>query len=234
MAVVLNSEESSYFSSTSLRRSHSQPKLSSRPSTFGSSVSTSRRDGGYATSKKTGHLIHSAAAPTPRIVQTGSDDSSFTSTPPSTVSSGSDCDDPLYYLGHSVEDNFVLPDYPMSGFYDAPPDAESPLSPPTEDSQTASPTEQDASCSISRPGSPEFVLEIDRAEDDTAAKAQPTRHVDYLSHTWAEEDIWSSWRYVVSRRSEYSNSARLENASWRTWMKSKNNLKTVSPETLNW
>jgi hypothetical protein len=30
------------------------------------------------------------------------------------------------------------------------------------------------------------------------------------------------------------NAARLENASWRTWLKAKNNLKTVSPETLNW
>jgi hypothetical protein len=26
----------------------------------------------------------------------------------------------------------------------------------------------------------------------------------------------------------------LENASWRTWMKAKNNLKTISPESLNW
>lgn len=30
------------------------------------------------------------------------------------------------------------------------------------------------------------------------------------------------------------NAARLENASWRTWAKARNNLKTVSPEILNW
>ncbi|CAK7232790.1 protein phosphatase regulator [Sporothrix bragantina] len=72
------------------------------------------------------------------------------------------------------------------------------------------------------------------AEDDTAVRAMPSRHVDYLSHNWKEEDIWESWKYIVSRRGDYSNSARLENASWRTWMKSKNKLKTVSPETLNW
>jgi hypothetical protein len=28
--------------------------------------------------------------------------------------------------------------------------------------------------------------------------------------------------------------ARLENASWRTWAKQRNKLKTISPETLNW
>ncbi|CAK7269416.1 protein phosphatase regulator [Sporothrix epigloea] len=72
------------------------------------------------------------------------------------------------------------------------------------------------------------------AEDDTAVRAIPSRHVDYLSHNWKEEDIWESWKYIVSRRGDYSNSARLENASWRTWVKSKNKLKTVSPETLNW
>ncbi|KKA30304.1 hypothetical protein TD95_004337 [Thielaviopsis punctulata] len=82
----------------------------------------------------------------------------------------------------------------------------------------------------SRPQSPIIV----NSEDDTAVRAIPSRHVDYLSHDWREEDIWSSWKYVVSRRGEFSNSARLENASWRTWMKSKNKLKTVSPETLNW
>jgi Fungal protein of unknown function (DUF1752) len=70
--------------------------------------------------------------------------------------------------------------------------------------------------------------------DDQAIEDQPTRHVDYLSHDWREEDIWSSWRYIVARRNVYSNSVRLENASWRTWTKVKYNLKTISPETLNW
>ncbi|OJJ43697.1 hypothetical protein ASPZODRAFT_169346 [Penicilliopsis zonata CBS 506.65] len=72
------------------------------------------------------------------------------------------------------------------------------------------------------------------AADDSSAEAEPSRHVDYLSHEWNEEDIWLSWRYVTARRNIYSNSARLENASWRTWAKSKNNLRTISPETLNW
>lgn len=41
-------------------------------------------------------------------------------------------------------------------------------------------------------------------------------------------------RYIISRRDEFPNSRGLENASWRTWMKAKNNLKTISPEELNW
>ena len=72
------------------------------------------------------------------------------------------------------------------------------------------------------------------AGDDITLKTEPTRHVDYLSHNWKEEDIWASWRHIVARRKAYTNSSRLENASWRTWAKSKNKLKTVSPEALNW
>ncbi|KAK5247551.1 protein phosphatase regulator, partial [Exophiala xenobiotica] len=70
--------------------------------------------------------------------------------------------------------------------------------------------------------------------DDHAVKPEPTRHVDYLSHEWKEEDIWLSWSYVSHRRTSLANGTRLENASWRSWMKAKNRLKTISPETLNW
>ena len=73
-----------------------------------------------------------------------------------------------------------------------------------------------------------------RPRDDQEIEREPTRHVDYLAHEWRLEDIWSSWRYVVARRKVYSNSVRLENASWRTWAKAKDNLRTVSPESLNW
>jgi Fungal protein of unknown function (DUF1752) len=75
---------------------------------------------------------------------------------------------------------------------------------------------------------------IERSEDDSAACIQPLRHVDYLSHEWIQEDIWSSWRYIVSKRKIYTNSERLENAAWRSWEKRRRNLKTVSPETLRW
>lgn len=74
----------------------------------------------------------------------------------------------------------------------------------------------------------------DPAGDDNSIEREPTRHVDYLSHEWKLEEIWSSWSYVVARRRVYSNSVRLENAAWRTWAKSMNRLKTISPESLNW
>ncbi|KAF2187026.1 hypothetical protein K469DRAFT_629864 [Zopfia rhizophila CBS 207.26] len=72
------------------------------------------------------------------------------------------------------------------------------------------------------------------SEDDTAVRVEPSQHVDYLSHEWKEEDIWSSWRHIVTQRKIYGERSRLENASWRTWAKSQFKLKTVSPETLNW
>lgn len=82
--------------------------------------------------------------------------------------------------------------------------------------------------------SPSALLNTHPAADDTSVEDEPSRHVDYLAHEWKEEDIWASWRYVTARRGDYSNGVRLENASWRTWAKAKNNLGTISPETLNW
>ncbi|KAF4345224.1 Resistance to glucose repression 1 [Fusarium beomiforme] len=94
--------------------------------------------------------------------------------------------------------------------------------------------DDDNSADTSTGGSPESEEFHERADDDTAVNVQPWKNVDYLSHEWKEEDIWSSWKYITSRRGEHPNNARLENACWRTWTKCKNDLKTVSPETLNW
>ncbi|KAL8800615.1 MAG: hypothetical protein Q9182_005077, partial [Xanthomendoza sp. 2 TL-2023] len=109
---------------------------------------------------------------------------------------------------------------------------EAPSSPEDDSSPVAVPREKVASRiktpRLSRAGS------SGSAGDDMDIQNEPSRHVDYLSHNWKEEDIWSSWRHVVARRKVYGNSTRLENASWRTWAKSKYRLKTVSPETLNW
>ncbi|ODN97286.1 hypothetical protein L198_03849 [Cryptococcus wingfieldii CBS 7118] len=62
----------------------------------------------------------------------------------------------------------------------------------------------------------------------------PSICVDYLSHDWSEEDVWASWRNMTRHKHEIANGVRLENASWRTWNKQRNKLKTISPETLNW
>ncbi|KAI5817117.1 hypothetical protein BZA77DRAFT_42679 [Pyronema omphalodes] len=73
-----------------------------------------------------------------------------------------------------------------------------------------------------------------KAADDTFVRHEPSRHVDYLSHEWKEEDIWASWRYMVGKRNVHTNAARLENASWRTWAKKKHRLRTFSADKLNW
>jgi hypothetical protein len=39
---------------------------------------------------------------------------------------------------------------------------------------------------------------------------------------------------MTRHKNEISNGVRLENASWRTWWKQRNKLRTISPETLNW
>lgn len=75
---------------------------------------------------------------------------------------------------------------------------------------------------------------IEHTKDDTATSNIPKQNVDYLSQDWTKEDIWTSWRYITSNKGQFDNSARLENASWRNWMKVKNNLKTISPDELNW
>ncbi|KAH3671445.1 hypothetical protein WICMUC_004626 [Wickerhamomyces mucosus] len=84
--------------------------------------------------------------------------------------------------------------------------------------------------SPSPPGTPDLYQPF----DDTDIVYEPSRHVDYLSHNWKESDISKSWRYIVLKRKDVANSARLENASWRTWAQAKYHLKTISPESVNW
>jgi hypothetical protein len=70
--------------------------------------------------------------------------------------------------------------------------------------------------------------------DDSSLITVPRAQVDYLSHDWQEEDVWRSWRNMTRQKNAIANGVRLENASWRTWWKQRNKLRTVSPETLNW
>ncbi|SCU93739.1 LAME_0F04830g1_1 [Lachancea meyersii CBS 8951] len=74
--------------------------------------------------------------------------------------------------------------------------------------------------------------------DDNDIMHEPKRHVDYLSHEWKESEISQSWKYIILKKKKKNedlvNAARLENASWRTWAKARNHLRTVSPETVNW
>lgn len=71
-------------------------------------------------------------------------------------------------------------------------------------------------------------------DDSGISTRLPSICVDYLSHDWAEDDVWTSWKAMTRHKSEIANGVRLENASWRTWAKQRGKLKTISPETLNW
>ncbi|RTE72596.1 hypothetical protein BHE90_012986 [Fusarium euwallaceae] len=82
---------------------------------------------------------------------------------------------------------------------------------------------------------PEFLAADDqpRCKDDSELPTMYSRHVDYLSHEWTDEDIGPSWKAISSTKS-LTNKDRLQNVVWRTWTKFKNNLSTISPEELNW
>ncbi|KAI9746009.1 MAG: hypothetical protein M1818_000690 [Claussenomyces sp. TS43310] len=227
MAMVISSEEGNYFSAGGLRRTHSG-KFASPHQSYSNVSVKSRSSSNFSTiiAPSTSSPLSSAPS-SPRTIQTDSSAPSFTSTPASSLSLDTNCDEV-----EEEEDQILFPTYDDVRYYGQVEDLEPPASPRgTGDSYTVSPTSNSSSTNASRPGSPELA---EHAEDDTAVRTQPSRHVDYLSHSWKEEDIWSSWKHIVSKRGAYSNSARLENASWRTWTKSKNKLKTVSPETLNW
>ncbi|KAI1166880.1 hypothetical protein F5B18DRAFT_564990 [Nemania serpens] len=239
MAVVLSSEESDLFSSSSLRRSHSQSKFlsSHRSQAFHTSASTSRidqlfRDSYHQPIRIVPDSSPSSGPPSPTALHVESEsDPSCASTPATSVSFDGQYDNDDAAVVES-RDPLLLSEYGDNLYFmlDDEDELEPSLSPPMGDLYVVSPTDN-TSASTSRPESP---VPPEHAEDDTAVKHRPTQHVDYLSHNWREEDIWSSWRYIISKRGEFTNAPRLENASWRTWMKAKYGLKTVSPDTLNW
>ena len=73
-------------------------------------------------------------------------------------------------------------------------------------------------------------------EDDIRLGDEPVGQVDYFGKAWKEEDIWSTWRYVVSRRRMYvlEEGLRFENASWRSWSKSRFSLPEVGQHVVGW
>lgn len=140
------------------------------------------------------------------------------------------CGEECKYFSSPIDQSHLRPK-----FIDSPPSApsspEPPANPPLGSLYTVPPTPNSTPVNEPRPRSP---CPADYAKDDTAVRIRPWGNVDYLSHSWKEEDIWSSWKYVVLEREAYDDGARLENASWRTWAKLKDKLNTVDPESLNW
>lgn len=234
MAAVLSAEESDYFRpTTSLRRSHSHTQFASPSTSYHASISKSPVTPTPAQSASYHPSDSSSTSSSPRTIHAESADLSYASTPATAFSVLSDYDESLS-IDDAPEDHFSFPSYAQekfllqSGYHQ---DDGLPPPPSPQGGDPTSDPEAQHDGDTEGPGTPDC---SEHAEDDTAVVSRPSRQVDYLSHEWKEEDIWSSWRYVVSRRGEFSNSARLENASWRTWMKAKNNLRTISPETLNW
>lgn len=240
MAVVLSSEESDLFASSTLRRSHSQSKFaipSRHTQGFHASASASRIDQLFHDNYRHQpiQLVPNSSPfsspPSPASLHIENESNfSYPSTPATSVSL-----DGQYDGDASVapRDSLLLSEYGDNPYFmlgDLEEDYGTSLSEELNGPYTVSPAE-DSSASTSRPGSP---IVPEHAEDDTAVTHHPTQHVDYLSHNWREEDIWLSWRYITSKRSDFANAPRLENASWRSWLKAKYRLKTISPENLNW
>ncbi|KAL8688820.1 MAG: hypothetical protein Q9218_005360 [Villophora microphyllina] len=217
----------SHFGDTPLHRSCSHSSLQ-LPNSEYYQGSTSNLKSGYSSigyDNRPSTSLPSSAPSSPRLGQPQfSNEPSYTSTPSSSLSLDEDC---------SEEDEDInFPSY-QGDSYQAPNQEDEPPNTPEEcASQIVTPSED-----LHDPVDAATVTKLGpsgSAGDDMDIKREPTRHVDYLSHNWKEEDIWSSWKHVVARRKVYGNSIRLENASWRTWAKCKYRLETVSPETLNW
>lgn len=217
--MVLSWEESNYFSSSPIRRSHSQPEFIAHQTSYPKFPSKSKARGGFKAVISPINSASSSAPSSPRTLYADSTTPSYSSTP-----AHSSLLDTSW--GAQDEDQIVSPSYDV-GYYGQVEDLEPPASLWAGESYTVPPTSNRTSTNVSRLESPD---PVEHAEDDTAVRIQPLRNVDYLSHNWREEDIWSSRKHIIRNRKAYNNSARLENASWRTWTKSK----TVSPESLNW
>lgn len=169
--------------------------------------------------------LPSSAPSSPRLTAPQcSTQPSYTSTPSSSLSLDEHC--------HHEEKDIVFPSYDDGGYFNEIDEEATPSSPDPSDFDAGTPSRADDS--LVTASCPETSEPQQKAGDDTAIRCEPTRHVDYLSHSWKEEDGWASWRHIVAKRKVYNNSPRLENALWRTWAKSKYRLKTVSPEALNW
>lgn len=180
----------SYFQAAGLRRS--APSSSSIFLDSDSSPITLGSKAPYKT-----HAEHSEhiSTPTPAYSRPISTASSS-----STISDASSDDsslrsDETARTALSVETDLDLPDYDHVSFSQAE-DNQAHLSSGSAYSEDSS----DAPTDTSDTTLSESPLHTPTVSDDTAVKSEPSRQVDFLSHEWREEDIWSSWRHIVSQR----------------------------------
>ena len=228
LSIQTQTDGPSHFGNNPLRRSSSQTSfLLQNPSSYHKTsspiVKSKYTSAGY--DSRPSVSLPSSAPSSPRLAQPDfSNQPSYTSTPSSSLSLDEQCEE--------QDEDIEFPSYNDKEYYEGHNDVEFPSS---AEPRVVGPVPRSASDSAIHDSSSNDVPKVTpTAGDDSSIKSEPTRHVDYLSHNWKEEDIWSSWRHIVAKRKVYSNGPRLENASWRTWGKSKYRLKTVSPEALNW
>lgn len=237
MAEVLSLPHPEQNYNSSLRRTSSQPSLYLDHQQQPSSSGPPKAD--YKSAYRLREVRNSSSQPSsapssPSLERIDfSNTASYLSTPSSSLSLDDGCDNV------DEDSGFQFPIYHSSGPASAVDDD------PLDPDETLPELSRHSAKSVSRDESPELETpprKLSRTDsvtltsiaDDTAVKPQPTRHVDYLSHDWKEEEIWSSWRHIVAKRGELDNWERLENASWRTWMQAQQRLRTINPDKLNW
>ena len=221
MTQVLNPPDSP-FSTGSLRRNNAPPSL------FIDTSSTTPRSGADPLDRRYSNSLSSSAPSSPRLIT--HDLSSFpscASTPSSSLSLSDPFftekdDDELQFPSYDDADDSdsILNDSEKKTYNSPPKPASSPREPPER---------RHASSRVEN-----LYKTLQSVGDDLSIKDQPSRHVDYFSHDWKEEELLSSWRHVVGKRGELENWERLENTAWRTWSKSRNQLPVVPPQNLNW
>ncbi|PWI64421.1 hypothetical protein PCL_10489 [Purpureocillium lilacinum] len=213
-----------------MRRSRSQPRLTAASLADSKSSSMVRN----LNASQYISFTESGSYGTPPPLHTGQADPDFPSTQASSLVKASECDKALY-MGDSCLDRCSLPIGSLAT--SSPPSGAQHDNSGPHQRQKASDSgfdlvaDMDNCGQITGPNGPAYLR---YAADDSAAASKPTRQVDYLSDDWREEDIRLSWRYIISKRHELPNSNRLENASWRAWARARNDLRRVSPDTLNW
>ena len=217
-------DENTFFLSSTCHRSYS------RSSSLVDSPSIRPAQEPYVKTKRNNQIpisLQSSASSCHRTPQTGCWNSPLqTPTPGITLQLDAKCDE-------DEEHQVALLSCGEVGYCKHAVDLAPSASPCTNDSYTVSPVHSSNLINESRPDSPIPPEHVERAEDDTMVRDQPSRYVDYLSHNWEEEDMWWSRKQIVSKRKAYGDTARLENAIWRTWTKRRYRLRTVAPVSLN-
>ncbi|OBS16747.1 hypothetical protein FPOA_12686 [Fusarium poae] len=223
MAAVLPSEDNSYFAASSLRRSHSHSTFISSASPYFPSSHLSEHY--QPASKSSAEFNSSSTSSSPHTAHADSVDLSYSSTPTTNLPIASDYD--TIGIVELPEGNFMFPSFAQEKLYVHPeirPDTrhddnlELPQAP--EKATLMLPLLQNTRAlrrSLMKHQDPKHWSTKNSNTQRTTLQSQvgPSRQVDYLSHEWREEISGPHGDTLA-------------------WIKAKNNLKTIPPESINW